>query len=212
MKPYRWIVVVLLLTLSATMPVAADDNVSRSAGADIVRMWNARLSGDTILLFVRQSDLVFGADDVAVMAEAGLPDRFIRDLLKAAGRRDRDAYPLDYYPRYDPYYYGGYPWWFYGGHGVLDVHLGGHFGGHHYGSIGRHHSSGGHHYGSIGRHHSSGGHHYSSIGRHHSSGGHHYSSIGHGSGSRGFGHGGGRVSHGGSRGGGHHSSGGHGHH
>ena len=183
MKPYRWIVVVLLLTLSATMPVAADDNVPRSAGADIVRMWNAHLSGDTILLFVRQSDLVFSADDVAVMAEAGLPDRFIRDLLKASGRRDRDAYPLDYYPRYDPYYYGGYPWWFYGGHGVLDVHLGGHFGGHHYGSIGRHHRSGGHH----------------------------YSSIGHGSGSRGFGHGGGRVSHGGSRGGGHHSSGGHGH-
>lgn len=202
MKLHRFLVLLLAVTLLTAVPMLANDDTPRAAGVDIVRMWNARVSGDTILLFVRQSDLVFTADDIATMAEAGLPDRFIRQLLKEAGYRDDGGSYQTYYPRYDPYYYGSpYPWWFYGGHTVLDLHLGGHFGGHHYGSIGHHgFSTIGHRSG--GTRHSGGSHGYSPS--HGSSGSH-----------RGSGHvsGGGHSSHGSS--GGHHSGGGHssgGHH
>lgn len=189
MNSHRFLMLLLSVTLLAAVPLFANDGTPRASGADIVRMWNARVSGDTILLFVRQSDLIFTADDIATMAEAGLPDHFIRQLLKEAGNRRVDrSYPL-YYPRYDPYYYGAsYPRWFYGGHTVLDLHLGGHFGGHHYGSIGHHgYSTVGHRSG-VTRHsgshgysrshgglgHVSGGHSRGhSSGGHHSGGGHH---------------------------------------
>lgn len=188
MKPHRFLVLLLAVTLLTAVPIFANDDTPRAAGADIVRMWNAHVSGDTIVLFVRQSDLVFTADDIATMAEAGLPDRFIRQLLKEAGNRVDDGSYQTYYPRYDPYYYGSpYPWWFYGGHTVLDLHLGGHFGGHHYGSIGHHgFSTIGHHSG--GSHHDSGSHGYSGS----------HSGVGHVGG-------GGHSSHGS----GHHSGGGH---
>lgn len=192
MNSRRFLVLLLAVTLlTAAVPLFAADDTPRAAGTDIVRMWNARVSGDTIVLFVRQSDLVFTADDIATMAEAGLPDRFIRQLLKEANRRDDDAYQT-YYPRYDPYYYGSpYPWWFYGGHTVLDLHLGGHFGGHHYGSIGHGYSPIGHRGGAT----------------RHSGGSHGFLGSHRGSGHVSRGHSGGHSSGGHSSGG--HSSGGH---
>lgn len=143
MRTYRILVLFLVVAVLTAVPISANQDTPRTTGADIVRMWDAKVSSDTIILFVRQSasDVVLTAEDIAMMAEAGLPDRFIRDLVKAAGnpRGRRASYPL-YAPPYDPYYYGyngyyrsPYPWWFYGG--GIDLHLGGGFGRHHYSSF-----------------------------------------------------------------------------
>lgn len=140
MKPRRFLPMLLVVMSLTATPLFATDDIPRSAGAEIVRMWNAHLSPNTILLFVRQSgEISFTADDVAVMAEAGLPDRFIRDLMKSAGASARRSYssPRVYgrypypYPYPYPYYY---PSWgasifIGGGHHGGGGHGGGH--GHH---------------------------------------------------------------------------------
>lgn len=108
-----------------------DEERVPTAGEEIVRMWKAQVSADTILLFVKQNGgIVFTADDIAYMAESGIPDRFIRDLLKAAARARGDRY----YPYYRyPAVYPHPPHW--GG----GIHIGG---GHRGGGHGRGHSGG----------------------------------------------------------------------
>lgn len=140
-------------TLFSTGQLFALDEKQGADGAGVVRMWKAGVSADTILLFIRQEGGIFSADDVAVMAEAGLSDRFIRDLIKAASssRDSGDArsspayYPTSYYySYYDP----RYPRWLYGG-SYFGIRLGGYFGSHYYGHHYRHnirpHGSTGHH-------------------------------------------------------------------
>lgn len=200
MKRHYVVTLFFAITLiTASQSFAVDQN-QRAAGEDIVRMWKANLSPDTILLFVRQADIVFTADDVALMAEAGLPDRFIRDLLKAAGSSvDRGygrSYPVYYgTPYYDPWYY---PRYFYYGGPYLNIHLGGHFLGHHYG-----------HFNTIG-HRSFGHGGYATHSRSRSAGRYtnvSHGTIGHRSGGHRFSGGGGHIGGGHSRGG--HSRGGH---
>jgi len=137
MKHNSLIVLFAAITLLFTGQLFAFDEDRGAGGAGIVRMWKAGVSADTILFFIRQEGAVFSADDVAVIAEAGLPDRFIRDLIKSANSSrdsgDARSYPAYYpTPHYYPYYNPGYPRWFYGGP-YLGIHLGGHDGGHNYG-------------------------------------------------------------------------------
>ncbi|MCM2316746.1 MAG: hypothetical protein NDJ92_16490 [Thermoanaerobaculia bacterium] len=188
MKHNSLIALFAAITLFFTGQLSALDEDRGAGGAGIVRMWKAGVSADTILLFIRQEGAVFSADDVAVIAEAGLPDRFIRDLVKAANssRDSGDARSSPVYyppPRYYPYGYPWYPRGFYGG-SYPGFHPGGYYGGHYYGHRYRPniqpHGSTGHHggrahsgvWGSGGHSaagHSGGGHHGSS----HAGGGHH---------------------------------------
>lgn len=126
----RWILAVaVLLIIVGALPLFA---VTTTVTQDVIRLSLAKVSDDSIILFVqaKRGEVEVSADDVIAMSQAGVSSAVITAIIdESATRREaaqRDDPPRVYYPypyySYPPYYgpslhgfigFGGY----YGGYG-----------------------------------------------------------------------------------------------